>query len=94
MYSTTNVQTQEIITSTVNPRVVARYIHALNHSFIQTYSLKKAIKKFGRDWSFTAAIKELKQQHKQACFVPTHKKDMTPEKLAKILEMVSFMVKK
>ena len=61
-YSTVNVE-QHPVHDNCDPRVVVKYIHAMNHSFIQTYSLKASTHKF-KDRGMASALKEMKQQHK------------------------------
>ena len=41
-----------------------------------------------------ATLKEMKQQHKQAYFVPIHYNDLTKTKLGKMMEMVSHMLER
>ena len=61
-YSALNVE-QHPVHDDCDPRVVGKYIHAMNHSFIQTYGLKAGLRKF-KDRGMAAALKEMKQQHK------------------------------
>jgi hypothetical protein len=44
--------------------------------FIQTYSLKKGLKKFGEHGK-TAATSKMKQLHERAVFEPIHVEEMT-----------------
>ena len=41
-----------------------------------------------------AALKEMKQQHKLACFVPINYDNLTKAKHGKMMEMISHMLKK
>ena len=91
-YSALNVE-QHPVHDDCDPRVVGKYIHAMNHSFIQTYSLKAGLRKF-KDQGMAAALKEMKQQHKQACFVPINYDDLTKTEHGKMMEMVSHMLEK
>ena len=91
-YSALNVE-QHPVHDDCDPRVVGKYIHAMNHSFIQTYSLKAGLRKF-KDRGMAAALKEMKQQHKRACFVPINYDDLTKTERGKMMEMVSHMLEK
>ena len=57
-YSALNVK-QHPVHDDCDPRVVGKYIHAMNYSFIQTYSLKAGLRKF-KDHGVAAALKEMK----------------------------------
>ena len=46
------------------------------HQYIQTYSLKKGLKKFG-DHGKAAAVNKMSQLHEHAVFEPIRVKDMT-----------------
>ena len=91
-YSALNVK-QHPVHDDCDPRVVGKYIHTMNHSFIQTYSLKAGLRKF-KDRGMAAALKKMKQQHKRACFVPINYDDLTKTEHGKMMEMVSHMLEK
>ena len=91
-YSALNVE-QHPVHNDCDPRVVGKNIYAMNHSFIQTYSLKASLRKF-KDQGMAAALKEIKQQHNQACFVPINYDDLTKTEHVKMMEMVSHMLEK
>ena len=84
-------------------RVAAKTIDKLNcimmlaneHglSFLETYSLKKAKKKFP-DRALPAAHKEWKQLHDRVCFVPIDVKSLSAEEKRKAIESFIFFVEK
>eukprot|EP00957_Ditylum_brightwellii_P061247 4648289-Ditylum_brightwellii.AAC.1 len=63
------------------------------HSFIQTYSLNKGLKKF-REKGRKAVDKEMIQIHNRAVFHPIHIKDLTPQKIKRAMESLVFLAKK
>ena len=91
-YSTLNVE-QYTVHDDCDPGLVGKYIHAINHSFIQTYSLKAGLRKF-KDRGMAAALKQMKQQHKWACFVPINYDNLTKTERGKMMEMVNHMLVK
>ena len=72
---------------------IARNPNHKSHSFIQTYSLQKGLKKFG-ERGRDAAMGEISQLHDRIVFWPRHKKDLTPEELEKIMESLIFLAEK
>ena len=61
--------------------------------FVQTFSLKSGLKKFG-DKGDASAFKEVKQLHDRAAFVPLDVNSLTPQERKKAMEAVIFMVEK
>jgi transposase len=61
------------------------------HQFIQTYSLKKGIKKFGEHGK-NAATSKMKQLHNRAVFKPIHVEEMTQVKRRRAMESLIFLV--
>jgi hypothetical protein len=61
--------------------------------FIQTYSLKSGLKKFG-ECGETAATSEMHQPHERAMFEPIRVDDMTQVKRKRAMESLIFFVKK
>ena len=62
-------------------------------SFVETYSLKKGLIKFGRRGE-EAAYGEMKQLHEREVFKPVHPSRLTPNERKKILESLIFLVEK
>ena len=63
------------------------------YSFIQTYSLKQGIKKFGEQGK-KAASKEMKQLHDRVVFEPIAVSDLTREEHKKAMESLIFITEK
>ena len=61
--------------------------------FVQTYSLPKAIKRFGQP-ALDSAIKEMKQLHDRDCFNPIDPSTLTPEEKRRAMESLIFGVLK
>ena len=61
--------------------------------FIVTYTLKKALKKWG-DKASNSATKEMKQLHDRSCFHPVHKHELTMLERQRALESLLFLVEK
>jgi hypothetical protein len=61
--------------------------------FIQTYSLKSGLKKFGERGE-TAATSEMRQLHERAVFEPIRVDDMTQLERKRAMESLIFLVKK
>ena len=62
-------------------------------SFIETFSLKRGIAKFGEPGR-EAAKAEMKQLHERTAFTPLHPEEMTPAERRKTLESLIFLVEK
>ena len=62
-------------------------------SFIETFSLKRGIAKFGEPGR-EAAKAEMKQLHERTAFTPLHPEEMTPAERRKTLESLIFLVQK
>ena len=84
-------------------KVAALYIDSMNEislestelgmSFVETYNLKKGMKKFGERGE-KAAYKEMKQLHDRVCFRPINPNTMTPTERRRALESLLFLVEK
>ena len=77
--------------STDSAIIIASTMNHLN--FMQTYSLKKGIEKFGTRGR-VAAHKEMKQLHDRTVFVPIRIKDMEPQERKRAMESLIFLVEK
>ena len=62
-------------------------------SFVQTYTLNKGIKKFGKK-GYEAAFKEVEQLHKRMVFEPIDVNSLTPKERKRALESLIFLVEK
>ena len=62
-------------------------------SLVQTYSLKKGLKKY-KDKGYVAAFGEMKQLHDRICFRPIDPSTMTPEERKKAMETLIFLTEK
>ena len=62
-------------------------------SFLETYSLKRGLAKFGEAGE-TAATKEMKQLHDRRVFVPINPRDLKPSERRKVLQSLIFLVQK
>ena len=62
-------------------------------SFVETYSLKKGLKKFGGE-GYKAAYKEMKQLHDRVCFKPINPDEMTSQERRKAMESLIFLTEK
>ena len=67
--------------------------HPTKYSFIQSYSVNKAIKKFGHR-AKDAAFKEMKQLHDQIVFKPINLNDLTDLEQKRAMESLIFIVEK
>jgi hypothetical protein len=63
------------------------------HQFIQTYSLKKCLKKLGENRN-TAATSKMKQLHDRAVFEPACVEEMTQVERRRAMESLIFLVDK
>jgi len=63
------------------------------YNFIQTYSLKQGLKKFG-DRGKAAALKEMKQLHDRTVFEPIHVHEMTTIERKRAMESLIFLTEK
>ena len=71
-----------------------KYSKAINSvSFIETYSLKAGLRKFGQKGQ-AAVHKEMKQLHDWGVFKPIHPKNLSTSERRKILESLMFLVGK
>ena len=66
---------------------------AFGLSFVETYTLRQAMKKFG-DKAKKSGIEEMKQLHDRVAFKPVHKKDLTEEETKKSIYSLLFFVTK
>ena len=62
-------------------------------SMVQTYSLRSGIKKFGTRGR-QAALEEMNQLHKRACFKPILVETLSSEERSKVLNSLIFLVEK
>ena len=62
-------------------------------SFVQTYTVLKGIKKFGKK-ALDASLKETQQLHDRVAFEPISIKDMTPQERKRAMESLIFLVEK
>ena len=84
-------------------KVIAHHICAFNemqqnvthrhHAFVQQFSLKAGLKKFGQR-GHDVAYKEMKQLHQRAVFVPVDINSLTEKEKAKAMESLIFLVEK
>ena len=80
--------------------VMAIFINEMNNqtterkkSFLETYSLKQGIKKFGEK-GYNAAFGEMLQLHQRKCFKPVGISEMTNREKKRALESLIFLVEK
>jgi len=76
-----------------NARVLAYTIWHTNYTFIQTYSLKAGIKKFGEQGR-KAALDEMKQIHDRVVFRPIRINNMSETERKHAMESLMFLVQK
>ena len=76
-----------------NARVLANMICHANYTFIQTYSLKADIKKFGEQWR-KAALDEMKQIHDRVVFHPIRVDNISEIERKHAMESLMFLVQK
>ena len=62
-------------------------------SFVETYSLKKGLKKF-KERGHQAAVGEMKQLHDRVCFRPINPNTMTTTERKKAMESLIFLTEK
>lgn len=62
-------------------------------SFMDTYSLKSGLKRFGQS-GYQAAYKEMEQLDKRTCFTLVSIQDMTPQEKKRALRSLIFLVEK
>ena len=84
-------------------KVIAKFICEINnlvlssgqtqHSFLETYSLKKGLKKFGTK-GMDAAYGEMKQLHERAAFRPIHISSLSSQEKKKAMNSLIFLVEK
>ena len=104
-YQHLHVQTEDstIHYDSVRATVAAMAIHKLNLmqakatkqgvSLVETYSLKKGLKKFGKR-AEQSATKEMKQLHDRVCFRPINPSEMTTDERKKAMESLIFLTEK
>jgi len=84
-------------------KVIATTMHHINmvlckkehkhHSFVETYSLKRGIKTFGKRAEQSAAS-EMEQLHKRTAFAPINVSNITPKERSRAMESFLFLVEK
>lgn len=95
------MQTNTIKYNQNKPIVGTIIIHKMNlmHlpkevvSSLQTYTLKKGLKKFQKK-GYIAALGKMKQLHNQNCFCPIDPRTMTKKERLKAMETLIFLTKK
>ena len=79
--------------------VMAKIIHHYNtvakdkNSFVETYSLKQGLKKFGTK-AREAAFGEMKQLHDRKTFQPLHVADLLERERRRAMESLIFLTEK
>jgi hypothetical protein len=83
--------------------VVAKFMVELNdkvdasgvddYTFVETYSLRKGLQKFG-ERGYDAAVGEMRQMHDRTAFKPVHVADMTPQEKQRALDSLIFLTEK
>jgi hypothetical protein len=63
------------------------------YAFVETYSLKKGLKQFGKK-GYDAALGEIKQLHDRVVFKPINVADLTQQERKRALESLIFLVEK
>ena len=84
-------------------KVIATTMHHINmvlckkehkhHSFVETYSLKRGIKTFGKR-AEEGAAHEMQQLHKRTAFAPINVANITPKERSRAMESFIFLVEK
>ena len=104
-YQHLHVQTEDntVHYDSVRATVAAMAIHKLNLmqakankqgvSLVETYSLKKGLKKFGKR-AEQSETKEMKQLHNRVCFRPINPTEMTADERKKAMESLIFLTEK
>jgi hypothetical protein len=64
-----------------------------HYSFVETYSLKRGLKKFGKQ-GYDAAYNEMKQLHDRAVFVPRRVSELTQQEKRRAMESLIFLTEK
>ena len=93
-----DISNANILTQGVKPNMVydgsdAIILATIMMSFVQTYSLKAGIKKFGARGE-DAAMTEMGQLHERECFKPRDASKLTKEEKRKALESLIFLTEK
>ena len=86
-----NVETANVIAKTMhyfNNLVVSK-----NYAFLETYSLKKGLKQFGKN-GYDAALGEIKQLHDRVAFKPIDVKELSEQEKKRAMESLIFLVEK
>jgi len=81
-----------MIMCTLNERQVNRKVEVGVQNVV-TYTLNKAIKKWGQGAS-DAALKEMKQLHNRKCFVPIYAHTLSKEERRRIMRSLLFLIEK
>ena len=88
------VEEAKVMAHTINHlNMVARDSEHKHHSFVETYSLKHGLKKFGNA-GCEAALKEMMQLHERAAFVPIDVSELTPAECRRAMDSLIFLVEK
>jgi len=90
-----NLQAKLKECSTEDTRILIHIMQCMERKlqFVQRYTLKKSMKKFGNR-ARQAATSELLQLHKRMVFKPVHRKDITKEEMDRSMESLIFFTEK
>jgi hypothetical protein len=86
-----NIETAKVIAKTMC--YFNNLINNKNHSFLETFSLKRGLKHFGAK-GYDAACGEIKQLHDRVACKPIHIKDLTQREKKRAMESLIFLVEK
>ena len=64
------------------------------HHFVQSYSIKQAIKKFGKQLTKASVYKEAVQMHDRESFCPVKFEDLSPKEIQRVMNMFVFLTQK
>ena len=64
-----------------------------NYQFIETFGLKKGLKRFGKN-GYDAAMKEMQQLHERMVFKPINISELTQQEKKRAMESLIFLVQK
>jgi hypothetical protein len=86
-----SVDTAKVIANTING--FNNYMVTKKLSFLETYSLKRGLKQFGKRGE-EAALGEMKQLHDRGVFAPVDVKSLTQQEKQRAMESLIFLVEK
>ena len=64
-----------------------------NYQFIETFGLKKGLKRFGKN-GYDAAMKEMQQLYKRVVFKPINVSELTQQEKKRAMESLIFLFKR